>query len=95
MIDISTRIDALVEVCARDAARGLDWRRRALEEHVRTVLDAIAPATLLEWARDDKRWTLTLAEAADEVCAKPREAAAYLLMKIVEELLEERGLITD
>jgi hypothetical protein len=93
MIDWPARLERLAEACARDHAAGLDWRRRAVEVHVREALDGNDPTALLAWARDHRRWTLTLAEAAEEVCAKPREAAAYLLVKMAEELLEERGLL--
>jgi hypothetical protein len=43
----------------------------------------------LAWAREHRRWRFVVAEAAEAVCAKPREAAAWVAHAIVEELLEE------
>jgi len=43
----------------------------------------------LGWARDHDRWRFAVAEAAGKVCAKPREAALFVLASILEELLEE------
>jgi hypothetical protein len=43
----------------------------------------------LAWARAHRRWSHNLAEAAADVCAKPRELAAQTLWAIVEELLDE------
>ena len=52
---------------------------------------AVAPCAseFLDWAREHRRWSFIVAEAADEVCAKPPEAAAWVLHQIVEELLDE------
>jgi hypothetical protein len=84
--------DALVEkACASAepvARAGGDWER--LVAH--TVVGE--PQAFLDWARAHRRWTFAVAEAAEEVCAKPPEAAAHVLTKIVAELLEERGAIT-
>jgi hypothetical protein len=46
-------------------------------------------AAFLDWARDHRRWRSVVAEAADAVCAKPPEAAAWVAHAIVDELLEE------
>ncbi len=43
----------------------------------------------VDWARDHRRWRFVVAEAADAVCAKPPEAAAFVLHGIVDELLEQ------
>jgi len=43
----------------------------------------------LDWARDHRRWRFVLAEAAEAVCAKPPEAAAWVAHAIIDELLEE------
>jgi hypothetical protein len=75
--------DELVEhLHAVAQGAGEDWRRTILE----TRIDE--PEKFLEWARHHRRWQFAVAEAAEEVCAKPREAAAFVAMKIVEELLE-------
>lgn len=44
---------------------------------------------LLAWATDHDRYRFAVAEAAGKVCAKPREAAIFVLAAIVEERLEE------
>jgi hypothetical protein len=46
-------------------------------------------AEFLGWARAHRRWSFIAAEASAEVCAKPPEAAAWILHEIIEELLEE------
>lgn len=46
-------------------------------------------AAFLDWARDHRRWSFVVGEAAEVVCAKPREAAAFVAHAIVDELLEE------
>jgi hypothetical protein len=43
----------------------------------------------LEWARNHRRWSFVVAEASAEVCAKPPEAAAWVLHQIIEELLSD------
>jgi hypothetical protein len=50
-------------------------------------------AEFLEWARNHKRWSFIVAEASAEVCAKPPEAAAWVLHQIEDELLEEPASI--
>jgi hypothetical protein len=92
VIDFDARVAALIDACARDLADGRDWRQCALDLHVRTALAGASPAAFLDWARGHRRWSFAVAEAAGEVCAKPPEAAAYVLLKIAEEALEERGL---
>lgn len=43
----------------------------------------------LDWATDHDRYRFAVAEAAGKVCAKPREAAIFVLAAILEERLEE------
>lgn len=42
----------------------------------------------LEWARHHLRWSLVVAELAERVCAKPREAAPALLLEILRDRRE-------
>jgi hypothetical protein len=63
------------------------WARSGWET-VAIVVEGRADE-LLQWARNDKRWSFVVAEASTEICAKPPEAAAWVLHQIVEELLEE------
>ena len=55
------------------------------------VAEAVAgqEAPFVEWARDHRRWRYVVAEAAEAVCAKPREAASWILHAVVEDLLDE------
>jgi hypothetical protein len=66
----------------RDAWAKSGWETAA------TALEGRADE-FLQWARNDKRWSFVVAEASVELCAKPPEAAAWVLHQIVEELLEE------
>jgi hypothetical protein len=81
------RVYAEIEPIAR---AGGEWEALALAH--RAALDP--PAQFVDWARDHRRWCFAVAEAAGEVCAKPPEAAAHVLLKILAELLEDRG-VTD
>ena len=79
---------ALVEKTAAEArADRAAWTRDGWAR----VHEAIADdaAAFVEWARDHRRWRFVVAEAAEAVCAKPAEAASFVLHGIVEELLEE------
>ena len=62
------------------------WAREGWTRAGAAIAD---PPAFLEWARDHQRWSFVVAEAAAEVCAKPPEAAAWVLHQIIEELLEE------
>ena len=63
------------------------WETRA-HEVVRGKLRS--PHEVLDWAKRDRHWSFTLAEVMREVCAKPSELAARLLIAILEELREEQ-----
>lgn len=43
----------------------------------------------VEWARQHRKWQFNVADVADRICAKPREAAITILADIVTELAEE------
>jgi len=81
---------ALERVRPVAAARPGSWRREAATTLLPPLL-AGREAAFLEWARHDLRWSLTAAERAAEVCAKPREAAVDLLAAICAEALEEEA----
>jgi hypothetical protein len=77
-----------------EAEEGDHWQMRAHErahELVRGKLES--PHELLDWAKQDRHWSFTLAEVMREVCAKPSELAARLLIAIVEELREEQQTV--
>jgi hypothetical protein len=77
-------VDELFASARRDRAA---WERDGWAR----AAAAVAPhaRAFLDWARDHRRWRFVVAEAADAVCAKPPEAAAWVAHQIVEELLEE------
>jgi len=98
---LQSELDA--EDAAQDSVRRGDgvgeattdgWQLRAHQrahEIVRGRLES--PLELLDWAKQDRHWSFTLAEVMREVCAKPSELAARLLIAIVEELREERQTV--
>jgi hypothetical protein len=66
---------------------GASWQTRA-HEIVRGKLQS--PHEFLDWAKRDRHWSFTLAEVMGEVCSKPSELAARLLIAILEELREQQ-----
>ena len=46
-------------------------------------------AAFIEWATHHPTWRHNVADAADRVCAKPLEAAIFILGDIVDERLDE------
>ena len=80
--------DALVErLAARARADRAAWAADGWARAAEGVAGQEAP--FVEWARDHRRWRFVVAEAAEAVCAKPREAASWILHAIVEDLLDE------
>ena len=63
------------------------WSRDSFSRTAAAVADHAA--AFLDWARDHRRWSFVVAEAAEVVCAKPREAAVFVAHAIVDELLED------
>jgi hypothetical protein len=76
-------LDELVAEARRDGAA---WERDGWARVAQAIGDN--GATFIAWARDHRRWSFIVAEAAEAVCAKPREAAAWVAHAIVQELLE-------
>jgi hypothetical protein len=80
--------EGLIErLAARARADRAGWQRDGWTRAAEAVDAQAAP--FVEWARDHRRWRYVVAEAGETVCAKPREAAAWIAHAIVEELLEE------
>lgn len=80
--------DALVERLAiRARADRAAWERDGWARAAEAIAGHEAP--FVEWARDHRRWRYVVAEAAEAVCAKPREAAAWILHAVVDEMLED------
>ena len=79
--------DAVIERLLAAARADRDgWARDGWQRAAAAVAGQAAP--FVEWARAHRRWSFVVAEAADEVCAKPPEAAAFIAHAIVDELLE-------
>jgi hypothetical protein len=85
---MATPFEELIDTLAASARADRDaWSREGWARASAAL--AGHAADFLEWARAHRRWSFVVAEAADEVCAKPPEAAAWVLHEIVEEVLEE------
>ena len=83
---MATPFEALIDTLAASARADRDaWSREGWTRAPAAL--AGRAAEFLDWARAHPRWSFVVAEAADEVCAKPPEAAAWVLHEIVEELL--------
>jgi hypothetical protein len=78
------RLDELVAEARRDRAA---WERDGWARAAQAFGESAT--TFLAWAREHRRWSFVVAEAREAVCAKPREAAAWVAHAIVEELLED------
>jgi hypothetical protein len=87
VIDFPALIQELHSELNQDGER---WQTRAYEM-ARGKLHS--PFEFLEWAKRDRHWSFTLAEVMGEVCAKPSELAARLLIAILEELREEQQTV--
>lgn len=73
---------------------GERWQARAHERAQEIVSGKLeSPHELLDWAKQDRHWSFTLAEVMHEVCAKPSELATRLLIAIVEELRDEQQTV--
>jgi hypothetical protein len=82
--------DALIDELYAAARADRDgWARDGWARAAAAVAGRAAP--FLDWARDHRRWRGVVAEAADAVCAKPPEAAAWVAHAIVDELLEDEA----
>lgn len=79
--------DALAALAAAARADRDGWTRDGFARAAAAVGDRAA--AFLDWARAHRRWSFVVAEAAEVVCAKPREAAVFVAHAIVDELLED------
>lgn len=79
--------DTIAALAAAARADRDGWARDGLSRAAAAVGDCAGE--FLDWARDHRRWSFVVAEAAEVVCAKPREAAVFIAHAIVDELLEE------
>jgi hypothetical protein len=77
----------VAELTAAARADRDGWERDGWARAAGAVAGRAQP--FLDWARDHKRWRFVVAEAAEAVCAKPPEAAAWVAHAIIDELLED------
>ncbi|MEM1029597.1 MAG: hypothetical protein AAGN82_04565 [Myxococcota bacterium] len=71
------------------------WAARANVEIVPRVVLADEAPSFLNWARTDPWWALVIAECATLVCAKPPEAAAFILVEGWRQQLVDEGRLPD
>jgi hypothetical protein len=80
--------DALIERLVAGARADREgWSRDGWRLAAEAVVGQAA--LFVAWARQHRRWSFVVAEAAEAVCAKPAEAAAFVAHAIVDELLED------
>lgn len=84
-------IDALYEELAPLARREPGTWRQMAQAHIIPRALVGAPEAFIAWAEEHPLWRFTVAECATEVCAKPREAAIYIISAMIEELIEDGG----
>lgn len=93
-IDYRQEIRVLIEDCRRDVSEGAtieEIRARLLPERLKRGLRQMSPQNFLEWIEEDREYSFFYYEArADRVCAKPAEAVALILEKIILDDLESR-----
>ncbi|MDB4966809.1 MAG: hypothetical protein JWN44_2498 [Myxococcales bacterium] len=86
--------DAVVDALVAEATGDREaWQRDGWARAARAVGDE--GEQFIEWASAHRRWSFVVAEAADAVCAKPGEAAAWVAHAIVEERLEDGDEAAD
>jgi hypothetical protein len=92
---VSPDFEHMIETLVRELlplARGepTEWEPRAVASSIPAALDRTGTAeSLLAWAGDHRRWRFAVAEASEEACAKPREAAVSVVRLILEERFDE------
>jgi hypothetical protein len=66
------------------------WQLQILPEWITLLLPDLDPEELIAFIRDHKEYSFVYYDAFGKVCGKPREVAAYLLIELVKELVEEQ-----
>lgn len=89
--DFDPMIERLVRELLPLARREPDaWAQQAVASTIPAALQTSgSPEALLAWAGDHRRWRFAVAEAAEEACAKPTEAAVTVVRHILEERFDE------
>ena len=89
--DFDPMIESLVRELLPLARRDPDgWEAHAVSSSIPQALRTSgSPEALLKWAGDHRRWRFAFAEAAEEACAKPTEAAVTVVRHILEERFDE------
>lgn len=85
------------ELCDRSLAllqanpRACDqWQLQVLPEWITALLPDLDPETFIAFIRDHREYSFVYYDAFGNVCGKPREIAAHLLIELVKELVEEK-----
>lgn len=74
-------------------ARRLAHGSADLYEMARTRIEA--PQEILEWAKEDRRWSFMLAEVMTNDVHRPHELAICLVVAIADELEDESEILAD
>ena len=90
MIGVNNFQAFIQEIHSELNEHGERWQIRA-HEIVKGRLPS--PYEFLDWAKRDRHWSFTLAEVMGEVCSKPSELAARLLIAILEQMREEQQTV--
>lgn len=90
--DYRSEILSLIASCKEAVSAGAtieDIRLNILPARLQTVMPNLSPQEFLHWVREDRQYSFFYYDAQeDRVCAKPAEAAALILEKIVLDELE-------
>jgi len=91
MPDFDSMIESLVrELLPLARVSTVKWESAAVETAIPAAIRRTGPPEeLLSWAADHRRWRFALAEASEEVCAKPTEAAVVVVRTILAERFDE------
>jgi hypothetical protein len=91
MPDFDSMIESLVRELLPLARSSTEpWENAAVQTAIPAAIRRTGPPEeLLSWAADHRRWRFAVAEASEEVCAKPTEAAVVVVKTNHEERFDE------
>lgn len=86
-VAIENAVDALLPL-----KRAGEKRERPVDLHTRDIVAAAGgPAPFIAWASSHPKWRFNVAEAPNELHAKPTALADYVVKSILEELLDRQA----
>jgi len=66
------------------------WQLEVLPGWVAELLPNLDPEEFIAFIHNHKEYSFVYYDASGKVCGKPREIAAYLMIALVKELVEDR-----